>query len=90
MNSSKKAKNGKLSERETPLIISLEERQRLKMASAKREEELRARKIREIKAQLEEGTYRIGAADVAKSIVRREIARLLGSNRPSSHKRGES
>jgi anti-sigma28 factor (negative regulator of flagellin synthesis) len=90
MNSTKKAKNGKLSVSEAPLILSLEERQRLKMASAKREEELRAQKIREIKARIEGGAYRIGAADVAKSIVRREIARLLGGKRPSSHKRGGS
>ncbi|HEV8716660.1 MAG TPA: flagellar biosynthesis anti-sigma factor FlgM [Candidatus Binatia bacterium] len=91
MNSTKKAKSGKLSVNEAPpVIISLAERRRLKMASAKREEELRARKVREIKARIEEGTYHIDAANVAKSIVRREVARLLSGKRPNSHKRGES
>ncbi len=72
-------------------IISLEERRRLKMeALAKRGDELRAQKVREIKEQIEEGSYHIDAADVAKSLVRSEVARLLGGKRPNPNKRRES
>lgn len=74
MSSTRKAKSGKPSVSEAPLITSLEERQR------------RAQKLGEIKAQIEEGTYRIDAADVAKSIIRREIARLLGGKGPDKRR----
>ena len=74
-----------------PDVISLEERRRLKMeALAKQGDELRAQKVREIRAQIKEGTYQIDAADVAKSLVRSEITRLLGGKRPTSNKRRES
>lgn len=83
MNSTRKVKSGKSPAGEAaPVVISLEERRRLEMeASAKREAELRAQKIKEIKARIEQGTYRVDAADVAKNIVRREIVRLLGGKR---------
>ena len=91
MSSTRKAKNGKPPVSEAPLITSLEEHHRPKMAvSTKREDELRARKLREIKAQIEEGTYRIDAADLAKSIVRREIVRLLSGKPPKPDKRSGS
>jgi anti-sigma28 factor (negative regulator of flagellin synthesis) len=54
---------------------------------AKRREELRAQKIRDIKARIEQGTYHVDAADVAKSIVRSGIARLLDGKRPNSDKK---
>lgn len=74
-----------------PGIISLEERRRLKMvALAKRGDELRAQKVREIRAQIKEGTYHVDAAEVAKSLVRSEVTRLLGGKRPTPNKRRES
>jgi flagellar biosynthesis anti-sigma factor FlgM len=92
MSSTRKAKGGVPLPSETaPVIISLEEHRRVKMEKlAKRKNELRAQKIREIKAQIEEGTYRVDAADVAKSVIRGEIVRLLNGNRPNPDKRKES
>jgi flagellar biosynthesis anti-sigma factor FlgM len=92
MSSDRKEKRGKIPASEAASgIISLEERRRLKkMALAKRGDELRAQKVREIKEQIEEGTYHIDAADVAKSLVRGEVARLLGGKRPAPNKRRES
>jgi len=92
MRSTRKAKNGTAPAREAaPVIPSLAARRRLKMeASAKRREELRARKIRDIKARLEEGTYHVDAAEVAKSIARSELARLLDGKRPNPAKRKNS
>jgi flagellar biosynthesis anti-sigma factor FlgM len=92
MSSDSKEKRGKIPASEAASgIISLEERRRLKrMALAKRGDELRAQKVREIKEQIEEGTYHIDAADVAKSLVRGEVARLLGGKRPAPNKRRES
>jgi flagellar biosynthesis anti-sigma factor FlgM len=92
MSSDRKEKRGKIPASEAASgIISLEERRRLKrMALAKRGDELRAQKVREIKEQIEEGTYHIDAADVAKSLVRGEVARLLGGKRPTTDKRRES
>ena len=75
MRSTRKAKSGKPPVSEAPaVVISPEERRR------------RAQKLREIKAQIEAGTYRVGAADVAKSIVRREITRLLGGKGPDKRR----
>ena len=75
MSSTRKAKSGKPPVSEAPAVISSpEERQR------------RAQKLKEIKAQIEAGTYRISAADVAKSIVRREITRLLGGKGPDKRR----
>lgn len=48
---------------------------------AKESDELRAQKIKAIKKQIEEGTYHVDAAEVAKAIVRHETARLLGNKR---------
>ncbi len=47
----------------------------------KQEEELRTQKIKKLKEQIEQGTYQVEAAEVAKKIVRSEVARLLGSKR---------
>jgi flagellar biosynthesis anti-sigma factor FlgM len=92
MSSTRKAKNGTPPASEAAsVIISLEERRRLKMeASAKRREELRAQKVRDIKARIAEGTYHVDAADVARSIVRRELARLLEGKRANSDKKKKS
>ena len=92
MSSDRKEKRGKIPASEAaPGVVSLEERRRLKRtALAKRGDELRAQKVRAIKAQIEEGTYHIDAADVAKSLVRSEVARLLGSKRPTPNKRRKS
>ncbi len=92
MSSDRKEKRGKIPASEAaPGVVSLEERRRLKRtALAKRGDKLRAQKVREIKEQIEEGTYHIDAADVAKSLVRNEVARLLGSKRPTPNKRRKS
>jgi anti-sigma28 factor (negative regulator of flagellin synthesis) len=47
-------------------------------ALAHRELVLRTQKVKQVKAQLAQGTYRVNAQEVAKAIVRREVARLLG------------
>jgi flagellar biosynthesis anti-sigma factor FlgM len=92
MSSDRKEKRGKTPASEAaPGVISLEKRRRSKVeALAKRGDELRAQKVREIKAQIEEGTYHIDTADVAKSLVRSEVAQLLGGKRPTPNKRKES
>ncbi|MBI3801265.1 MAG: flagellar biosynthesis anti-sigma factor FlgM [Deltaproteobacteria bacterium] len=59
-------------------------------ASAKRSEELRAQKIRDIKARIAQGTYHVDAAEVAKSIARSELARLLDGKRSNPAKRKKS
>jgi len=59
-------------------------------ALAKRRAELRVQKIREIKARIEQGTYHVDAAEVAKSIVRTELTRLLAGKRPNSDKKKKS
>jgi flagellar biosynthesis anti-sigma factor FlgM len=59
--------------------ISAEARKLQKVvALAERGDELRAEKLRQIKEQIEQGTYHVKAADVAKSVARHEISRLLG------------
>lgn len=92
MRSTRKAKNGTSPASEAaPVIVSLAERRRLKMeAAAKRREELRAQKIRDIKARIAAGTYHVDAAEVAKSIVRSELALLLEGKRPNPAKRRKS
>lgn len=92
MSSGRKEKRGKPPASEVaPGSVSLEERRRLKMeALVKRGDALRAQKIKAIKEQLEEGTYHISAADVAKSLVRSEVAWLLGGKRPTPDKRRKS
>ena len=92
MSSARKAKNRTPPASEAaPVIVSLEERRRLKLeTSAKRREELRAQKLRDIKARIEQGTYHVDAAKVAKSIVRSEIARLLEGKRPNPAKKKKS
>jgi negative regulator of flagellin synthesis FlgM len=59
--------------------ISAEARKLQKvMALAERGDELRAEKLQQLKEQIENGTYHVEAADVAKSIARHEVSRLLG------------
>lgn len=59
--------------------ISAEARQLQRVAAlAARGDELRAEKLTHIKEQLDQGTFHVEAADVAKGIVRSEISRLLG------------
>jgi flagellar biosynthesis anti-sigma factor FlgM len=41
-------------------------------------DDLRAAKLAKIKQQVEDGTYHVDAAEVANSIARSEVARLLG------------
>ena len=50
-------------------------------ALAERGDELRAEKVRRIKEQVAQGQYQVEAAEVAKGILRSEIARLLGGRR---------
>ena len=59
--------------------ISAEARYLQKAAElANRGDELRAEKVSKIKEQLQQGTYHVDAGEVAKSIVRSEVSRLLG------------
>jgi flagellar biosynthesis anti-sigma factor FlgM len=59
--------------------ISAEARKLQKVvALAERGDELRAEKLRQLKEQIEQGTYHVEAADVAKSVTRHEVSRLLG------------
>lgn len=44
---------------------------------ARKGDELRAEKIKALKQQIDSGNYSVGAADVAKSILRSEVARVL-------------
>jgi flagellar biosynthesis anti-sigma factor FlgM len=59
--------------------ISAEARKLQKVvALAERGDELRAEKLRQLKEQIEQGTYHVEAADIAKSVTRHEVSRLLG------------
>jgi anti-sigma28 factor (negative regulator of flagellin synthesis) len=71
-------------------LVSLETHPRWKGAIlAKQGDDLRAEKIRKIKEQIQQGTYHIDASDVAKSIVRHEVTRLLGEKqRNHTRKKG--
>ena len=44
---------------------------------ARRGDELRAEKVKLVKEQIDSGNYRVDAEEVAKSIVRSEVARVL-------------
>lgn len=59
--------------------ISTEARELQKViALAERGDELRAKKLQQIKEQIDKGTYHVQAEDVAKSLVRHEASQLLG------------
>jgi flagellar biosynthesis anti-sigma factor FlgM len=59
--------------------ISAEARKLQKVvALAERGDEMRAEKIRQLKEQIDNGSYHVETADVAKSIARHEISKLLG------------
>ena len=59
--------------------ISAEARKLQKVvALAGQGDEMRAEKIRQLKEQIDNGTYHVEAGDVAKSIARHDIAQLLG------------
>lgn len=76
-----RSEGGKESDSGSPakISISAEARYLQKAAElASRGDEIRAEKVRNIKDQLQQGTYRVEAGDVAKSVARSEIARLLG------------
>ncbi|HEX9445371.1 MAG TPA: flagellar biosynthesis anti-sigma factor FlgM [Candidatus Binatia bacterium] len=61
------------------ISISAEARYLQKAAElAGRGDELRAEKVQRIKEQLDQGSYHVDAGEVAKSIARSEVARLLG------------
>lgn len=45
---------------------------------AERGDDMRAEKLRQLKEQIEQGTYHVEATDVAKSVARHEVTRLLG------------
>lgn len=58
--------------------ISPEARKMQRVAElAQKGDELRAEKVKKIKEQVEQGTYQASSGDVAKSIARSEVARLL-------------
>ncbi len=92
MSSERKENSGETRTREmSRRLVSLDDYRRSKLeALAKRGQELRAQKTRETKEQIEEGTYYVDATDIAKSLVRSEVARLLGGKRPNPNKRRES
>jgi flagellar biosynthesis anti-sigma factor FlgM len=74
------------SDNETPsagapakINISAEARYLQKAAElAGRGDDIRAAKVAKIKEQLEQGTYNVDPGEVAKSIARSEVSRLLG------------
>ena len=58
--------------------ISLAARKLQQVAElARKGDELRAEKVKALKEQIDSGEYRVDSADVAKNIVRSEVARLL-------------
>lgn len=60
------------------VTISPEARQLQKVAElARRGDELRAEKVDKLKAQISRGEYHVDSEEVAKSMVRSEISRLL-------------
>lgn len=59
--------------------ISAEARKLQKVvALSEKGDDLRAEKLRQIKEQIDQGTYHVEAGEVAKSVARHEISRLLG------------
>ncbi len=65
----------------TKVNISSEARQLQKIAAlAQSGDELRAEKVSRLKEQILRGEYNVEATDVARGIVRSEIARLLGES----------
>jgi anti-sigma28 factor (negative regulator of flagellin synthesis) len=61
--------------------VIAKERHKGRGAVEKEEAELRKQKTKRIKKQIAEGTYHVEATEVAKAIVRDEIARLLSNKR---------
>jgi len=58
--------------------ISLDARKMQRVAElAKKGDELRAEKVKQIKEQVAQGTYEVSSEDVAKSILRSEVSRLM-------------
>jgi flagellar biosynthesis anti-sigma factor FlgM len=58
--------------------ISPEARKLQRIAElARKGDELRAEKVKALKEQIDGGNYSVGSEDVAKSIVRSEVARIL-------------
>lgn len=92
MSSERKENSGETRTREpSRRLVSLDDYRRSKLeALAKRGQELRVQKTREIKERIEEGTYYVDATDIAKSVVRSEVTRLLGGKRPSRNTRRKS
>lgn len=65
----------------TKVNISSEARRLQKIAAlAQSGDELRAEKVRRLKEQIMRGEFHVEATDVARGIVRSEIARLLGES----------
>ena len=46
-------------------------------STERRSDQLRAEKVKALKQQIDSGNYNVGAADVATSIVRSEVSRVL-------------
>jgi flagellar biosynthesis anti-sigma factor FlgM len=58
--------------------ISPEARKLQRIAElAQKGDELRAEKVKALKEQIDDGSYNVASEDVAKSIVRSEVARIL-------------
>jgi negative regulator of flagellin synthesis FlgM len=61
--------------------ISAEARKLQKVVTlAERGDNLRTEKLRQLKEQIDNGTYHVEAEDVAKSIARHDISKLLGNS----------
>jgi flagellar biosynthesis anti-sigma factor FlgM len=74
-------RNGKLgTAQESASFFPQESQSERVVALVTRGDELRADKVRRIKAQIAQGTYYVDTEAVAKSMLRSEIARLLGKN----------
>jgi negative regulator of flagellin synthesis FlgM len=62
----------------TRVLISDEARELQRIAElARAGDNMRAEKVKNIKEQIEKGTYQASSEDVAKSIIRSEVSRLL-------------
>jgi len=60
--------------------ISPEARKLQKVVTlAERGDDMRTEKLRQLKEQIDNGSYHVEAADVAKSIARHEVSKLLGN-----------
>lgn len=78
LSSQEKDPAGKTSGESATVQISLQARKLQQIAElARKGDQLRAEKVKALKERIDGGRYEVNSADVAKSIVRSEVARVL-------------